>query len=98
MTFTLVTILKALLEIAGLSLLGQAILYVFAGAGRDRNFVYLLFRTVTRPVFLVTRFLTPRFVLDRHVWLLTPLLVFGAWMIVTWIKIGIALDAARAVQ
>lgn len=93
MSFTLVTILKALLEVAGLSLLGQGILYLFAGANRERNFVYLMFRTVTTPVFRVTRLVTPRFILDRHIWLLTPLVVFGLWMLVTLWKIRLALEA-----
>lgn len=93
MSFTLITILKAILEVAGLSLLGQGLLYVFAGASRERNFVYLMFRTVTAPVFRITRFLTPRFVIDRHIWLLTPLLVVSLWLLVTWFKIRIALEA-----
>lgn len=93
MSFTLVTILKALTEIAGLSLLGQGVLYVFAGASRERNFVYLMFKTVTAPVFKLTRLITPRFILDRHIWLLTPLLVVVLWTILTYFKIKIALEA-----
>ncbi len=93
MTFTLVTILKAVIEIAGLSLLGQAVLYLFAGASRDRNFVYLLFKTVTAPVFRLTRFIAPRFILDRHIWLLTPLVVLALWVAATYFKIRIALEA-----
>lgn len=93
MSFTLVTILKALIEIAGFSLLGQGVLYVFAGSGRDRNFVYNLFKAVTAPVFKLTRLVTPRFVLDRHIWLLAPLVLALLWITVTYFKIRIALEA-----
>lgn len=93
MSFTLVTILKALIEIAGLSLLGQGVLYLFAGASRERNFVYIMFRTVTAPVFRLTRFITPRFILDRHIWMLTPLVVLMLWALATYFKIKIALEA-----
>jgi hypothetical protein len=93
MSFTLVTILKALVEVAGFSLIGQGVLYVFAGASRERNFIYIMFRTVTAPVFKVTRFITPRFILDRHIWMLTPLVLLVMWALVTYFKIKIALEA-----
>lgn len=93
MAFMLVTILKALIEVAGFALLGQGVLYVFAGSSRDRNFVYLMFKAVTAPVFRLTRFIMPRFILDRHVWLLTPLVVLMLWTVVTYFKIRIALEA-----
>jgi len=93
MAFTLVTILKALIEVAGFALLGQGALYVFAGASRDTNFVYLMFKAVTAPVFRLTRIIMPRFILDRHVWLLTPLVVLVLWVVVTYFKIRIALEA-----
>lgn len=94
MSFTLVTILKALIEVAGFSLLGQGVLYLFAGPSRERNFVYIMFRTVTAPVFKVTRFIAPRFILDRHLWLLAPLVLLLMWAVVTYFKIRIAFEAA----
>ena len=94
MSFTLVTIVKALIEVAGFSLLGQAVLYVFAGPSRERNFVYVMFRTVTAPVFKLTRFLAPRFILDRHIWMLAPLVLAILWLVATYFKIRIALEAA----
>ena len=93
MSFTLVTIIKALVEVAGLSLLGQGVLYVFAGASRDRNFIYLMFKAVTSPVFKLTRLITPRFILDRHIWMITPLVLLVLWVVATYFKIRIALEA-----
>ncbi len=93
MSFTLVTILKALIEIAGFSLLGQGVLYLFAGASRERNFAYIMLKTLTAPVFRLARFIAPRFILDRHIWLLAPLLLMLLWIVVTYFKIRIALEA-----
>jgi hypothetical protein len=78
----LLDILKAVLEVAGLALLGQGLLFLFAGTKRDRNVIYQAFVTVTRPVLRVTRFVTPRVVLDRHIGLVAFLLVVLAWFFV----------------
>ena len=78
----LLDILKALLEVAGLALLGQGLLFLFAGAKRDRNVVYQGLATVTRPVLRVARLVTPRVVLDRHLGLVAFLLVALAWFLV----------------
>ena len=75
----LVSILKAICEILALSLIGQGILWLIAGRARESNFVYRVFAAVTRPVMRLARALTPRFVLDRHVWLVAVLLVLVVW-------------------
>lgn len=82
----LLDILKALLEVAGLALLGQGLLFLFAGARRERNVIYQIFATVTRPVLRLTRFVTPRVVLDRHLGLVAFLLVVLAWFFVLFEK------------
>ena len=50
----LVTIAKALVELAGLFILGQGMLYVLAGRNRDGNFFYQLLQMLTRPVYAVS--------------------------------------------
>jgi hypothetical protein len=75
-----VSILKALSEILAFSLIGQGILYVIAGQRRESNFVYRMFATITRPVLRLSRLITPRFVLDRHIWMVAVLLVFALWV------------------
>ena len=74
-----ISIVKLLCEIVGLSLIGQGILYVLAGANREKNFPYLILRTVTSPVTQALRWVTPRFVLDQHLGLLAFLIVFLVW-------------------
>ena len=65
--YQLVVILKAINEIALLSLMAQGLLYLFAGAKRDTNPVYFLFKTLTNPVMKFTRLITPRIIVDQHV-------------------------------
>ena len=91
--FTVVTILKALTEVAGFALLGQGVLYLFAGARRESNFAYLMLKAVTSPVFRLVRLLTPRMVLDRHIWILTPLIVIVLWLVFTYMKIKLFVAA-----
>ncbi|MDH3514863.1 MAG: hypothetical protein OEM83_08345 [Gammaproteobacteria bacterium] len=79
MALTVIVVLKTLAEIAGLALLGQGVLHVFAGANRDKNFFYRILKTVTQPVWRLTRLITPRVIIDRHIGLLSFLLVAVAW-------------------
>jgi hypothetical protein len=90
----LLDILKAVLEVAGLALVGQGLLFLFAGAKRDRNMVYQGLATVTRPVVRVARFVTPRVVLDRHLGLVAFLLVALAWFFVLVQKQSVCIQGA----
>lgn len=80
----LLTALKALVELAGLFLLGQGVLYVLAGRKREGNYFYGLFRTLTRPVLRATRAVTPKFVIDRHIPYVALLLLFWLWVMLIW--------------
>lgn len=77
----LLSIVKAICEILAFALLGQGVLWVFAGKSRDGNFVYRMFASVTRPVMWFARAIMPRFVLDRHIWMVGVLVVFALWVI-----------------
>lgn len=57
---TVIVILKALIAIAGLALLGQGILHLFAGAGRESNIFYRVLRTLALPATVAVRAITPR--------------------------------------
>jgi hypothetical protein len=75
---------RALVEVAGVFMLGQAVLYVLAGRKRQDNFVYQLFALLTKPVFRFTRAITPRFIRDEHI----PV---AAFLLIFWLWIGLAL-------
>ena len=83
----IILILKALTEVAGVAFLGQGVLWVLAGAKREDNLVYRLFRTLTSPVTRATRLITPRVVLDQHVGLVAFFLLVVLWVVLTAFKI-----------
>ncbi len=84
---------QLVLYIALLALVGQALLYVLAGANRDRNFFYQLLQIVSKPFTLLVRKLTPKQVDDRHVPLVTFFLLLIAYAVVTLEKIALCVDA-----
>jgi len=80
----LLSVLRALIEVAGWFLIGQGVLYVLAGPRRERNPIYKLFQLLTSPVIKLTRGITPRVVMDGHV-------PFVAFVILFWIWVALAL-------
>lgn len=76
--------LQLILYIALLSLAGQAVLFVLAGARRDTNFFYKLLQVLTKPFTLPVRKLTPKLVADQHVPVVTFLLLLVIYAIVTF--------------
>ena len=79
----LISIARALVEVAGMFLLGQGLLWIFGPKARDGNFVYDLFKMGTRPIIALTRAIAPRFVHDAHIGLL-------AFFILLWLWLGLA--------
>lgn len=80
---TLVVVLKAVIAVAGLALLGQGILYMLAGAGRETNVFYRILRTITSPATWLARFITPRkFVPDSYIGFAAFFLVAGIYLAV----------------
>lgn len=94
--YEVIVILKALTEVAGVALFGQGVLWVIAGAKRDQNAVYGIFKTLTSPVIKITRWLTPRVILDQHLGLVAFFLVAVLWLGLTVMKIKIVLQNAPA--
>lgn len=84
----LITSVKLIAEIALLSLLGQWILGLLAGQKRDQNLFYQVLQVLTRPFVRLTRFITPSFVLERHLPLVAFLLLGFLWIAVTIAKIN----------
>jgi hypothetical protein len=89
-----VVILKAIVEIAGLALLGQGLLVILAGQQRHKNMFYTVLKTITSPVVRATRFIAPRFIVDQHIGLLAFFLLMVLWVALTILKIRLVLGAA----
>jgi uncharacterized protein YggT (Ycf19 family) len=95
----LVASLKLIVEIALMALVGQWVVGLLAGAGRDRNVFYRLLEVMTAPFIKLVRRITPRIVLDRHVPLVTFALLSVVWVALAATKINLCLqwgvDACR---
>jgi len=92
--YEVIVILKALTEVAGVAMIGQGVLWVLAGARREQNAIYGIFKTLTSPAMKATRWITPRVVLDQHIGLVAFFLVVVLWLVLTVIKIRIVLENA----
>lgn len=80
------SILRALVEVALLTLLAQGLLALLAGARRETNPIYQLFRVVTRPVLRIVRFITPKLIIDRHLPVVAFFVLFWAWILLAYAK------------
>jgi hypothetical protein len=89
----LVMSIKLVAEIALLSLAGQGLLGLLAGAKRESNFFYRLLGVMTGPFVRAARWLAPRAVLDRHVPLVAFLLLSFVWLFATIFKVQLCLEA-----
>ena len=76
---TLIVVLRTLVEVAGLALLGQGVLFLLTGANREQNVFYRVLKTLTMPVWRTVRFIAPRIVVDRHIGYLAFLLLGLGW-------------------
>ena len=63
-----------------MAFLGQGVLWLLAGARRDQNQIYKLFKVLTSPVTRVTRAITPRIVLDQHIGMVSFFLLIVIWV------------------
>lgn len=82
----ILSILRALTEVAMLSLLGQGLVAFLAGSRRSTNPIYLLFNVITGPVVKGVRFITPKVIIDRHLPYVTFFLLFWLWILLAYVK------------
>jgi hypothetical protein len=89
----LVSSIKLVAEIALMALIGQFLLGLLAGAKRDSNLFYGVLDVLTRPFVKLTRLVTPRVVLDRHVPLAALFLLALIWIVATGYKINLCVGS-----
>ena len=89
---TLIVVLRTLVEVAGLALLGQGILFLVAGANREQNVFYRVLKTLTMPVWRAVRFIAPRFIVDRHIGYMAFLLLGLGWFLLVDFQVRQCLD------
>jgi hypothetical protein len=82
----ILSVLRALVEVALLALLGQGAVALLAGARRLSNPIYQLFAIVTRPVIVAVRWMTPKAIIDKHVPFVAFFVLFWLWLFLAWAK------------
>ncbi|MDP2786742.1 MAG: hypothetical protein Q8O79_01525 [Pseudomonadota bacterium] len=82
----LVSLARVLVEVAGFALLGRGVLALLAGKHRHDNLFYKILETVSGPAVRAVRRITPRFILDAHIPLLTFFLLFWLWIMLALAK------------
>lgn len=87
-----VTAVKLVAEIGLMAFIGRFILGMLAGAKRDSNLFYGILSILTRPFERLTRLVTPRVVIDRHIPLAAFLLLAAVWIFATLSKIRMCVE------
>ncbi|HEX5637816.1 MAG TPA: hypothetical protein VFY78_12050 [Gammaproteobacteria bacterium] len=82
----IVSALKAVVEVAGMALLGQGLIGLLAGKAKQGNFVYRIFLVITTPIYRLARALSPRFIADAHMGLASFFIVFWLWVGLVYAK------------
>ncbi|WP_439114623.1 hypothetical protein [Hydrogenophaga sp.] len=94
--FLMISALKLITEMALLALFGQWILGLLAGQRKQNNVFYQVLEIIGRPFVQLTRWFTPRIVLDRHLPLVAFLILGFVWLAVTAAKISHCLKVGVA--
>jgi uncharacterized protein YggT (Ycf19 family) len=98
----IVTLLLALIQVAGLMLLVRGLLWLFGPKARQGNVVYDLLTVGTAPFLRLTRAVTPRFVRNAHVPWIAFLLLFGLFVGLGYAKLSLCashgIDCKQLVQ
>jgi uncharacterized protein YggT (Ycf19 family) len=95
---TFLNAVQLILYIALLALVGQAVLFVLAGAKRETNFFYKLLQVLTKPFTVPVRKLTPKLVADQHVPVVTFLLLLVVYAVVTFEKADLCVTGSLVGQ
>lgn len=77
---TMFKLFQILLLIDGVfmwTLIGQGLLGLLVGAKREANFIYRFMSLITRPVWKLTRIITPKFVGDAYIGLIAIFLLLA---------------------
>lgn len=82
----LLSVLRALVEVAMLFLLGQGLLALLAGSRRHTNTIYRLFVIVTKPVLKIVRLVSPPQIIDKHLPFVAFFLLFWIWIGLAWLR------------
>ena len=82
----LLGLLRAIVEMLGYCLIGQAILFLLAGKGRGGNPIYQLLSLITRPPRNLCSRILPKASPSWLVGLLSFLILVVLWLFLSWMR------------
>ncbi|TAN47784.1 MAG: hypothetical protein EPN19_16995 [Betaproteobacteria bacterium] len=89
----IIATLRMLVEINLFALMGQGVLSMLPGVDREKNFFYLILRTIASPAMRLARWIAPKFVVDRHIgWIALFILL------VLWVSLAVVKQITMAVE
>jgi hypothetical protein len=88
----LISSIKLVAEIALMAFIGRFLLGLLVGDKREGNLFYKALSVLVDPFVSATRFITPRFVLPRHVPLAAFFLMAVVWLFATLTKIQMCVE------
>lgn len=91
-----VVIAKSLIELSLMFIVARFILGLLAGAKRSTNVFWQLLDIAARPALWITRRVSPRLILDKHIPLAAVSWLLIAWVVVVKIKIDLCFQAGVA--
>ena len=91
-----VVIAKSLIELSIMFIIGRFLLGLLTGSNRDHNVFWQLLDVASKPALWITRKISPKLILDRHIPLATSSWLLIAWVVVVQLKIEICLEMGVA--
>lgn len=91
-----VVIAKSLIELSLMFIVARFILGLLAGAKRGTNVFWQLLDIAARPALWITRRVSPKLILDKHIPLAAASWLLIAWVVVVKIKIDLCFQAGVA--
>jgi hypothetical protein len=91
----IISTLRMLVEINLFALLGQGVLHVLPGVDPKTNVFYLIVKTVASPAMRLARWISPKFVLDRHIGWVALFITALLWVALAVLKqIAVAMEVS----
>ncbi len=91
-----IVIAKSLIELSLMFIVGRFVLGLLAGAKRDTNVFWQLLNVASKPALWLTRRISPKLILDRHIPLAAASWLIVAWVLVVKTKIDLCLQLGAA--
>jgi hypothetical protein len=86
MLIDVIITLRILVEIALFALIGQGVLFTLSGPSREQNVFYMVLKTLASPAVRFARWISPKFVVDRHIGWVALFLLASLWIVLAVLK------------